>query len=188
MSQGRGKQIVIDACVASSCSSGEIFNPQPDHAGTHCRNCLMAIADGEHIAVFNQKLMREWDDHASRFARHWRAEMMLTEKVLQNIEGENYSNLLERACAVLTTEKESLAKDFHLVQSALAAGQLIVSVENRFPQIVSVAVKAVLELALLYYANPAVEGDACIQWIKDGAEKDPLRRIDVWAESHRGKN
>jgi hypothetical protein len=188
MSQSSGKQIVIDACVASSCSSGEIFNPQPDHSGIHCRNCLMAIADGNHIAVFSPELAKEWDNHASRFARHWRAEMLLTDKVLLNVEVESFSILLDRALAVLTTEKESLTKDFHLIQSALASGQLIVSIESRFPQIVSVASMAVPEFTLLYYANPAVEGEVCIQWIKDGAEKDVSRRIDAWAEKHRGRN
>ena len=185
MSQNGGKQIVIDACVASCCSSGDIFDPHPEHSGTHCRNCLMAIAQGGHFAVFNRKLMKEWDDHASRFARHWRVEMILTEKVLQNIEGEEYSYLLECACAVLTTEKDALANDFHLVQSALATGQLIVSIERRFPQIVSVASKTIVVLALLYFANPDVEGDKCIRWIRDGAEKHLKRHIDVWARSHR---
>ena len=127
--------------------------------------------------------MKEWDDHASRFARRWRVEMILTEKILQDIEGEEYSYLLDGACAVLTTEKDALAKDFHLIQSALAAGQLIVSIERRFPQIVSLASRTVLELAQLYYANPDVEGDECIRWIRDGAEKDVKRQIEVWAKA-----
>ena len=113
---------------------------------------------------------------------------MAARKRFEENEGKEFAHLLDRAFAVLTTEKESLAKDFHLIQSALASGQLIVSIESRFPQIVSVASKAVPEFTLLYFANPAVERDACIQWINDGAEKDALRRIDAWAESHRGRN
>jgi len=173
--------LLCSSASLTSCSSGEIFDPQPANVGIHCRNSLIAISTSGHTAVFNRKLLKEWNDHPSRFSQRWLGEMVLTGKILPDAEGDEHSSLLERACTALTTEKEAFAKDFHLVRSALATGQLIVSIERRFPQIVSVASKAVLEFRQLYYANPDVEGDPCIVWIKDGAEKIEDRRIDVWA-------
>jgi hypothetical protein len=101
-------------------------------------------------------------------------------------DGEQFAALADRACACLSgaTEKAALAKDFHLIQSALATGQLVLSNEVWFPRYVALACAAVQELASLYYANPVVEGDPCRLWIKAGAEKTPGRRIDVWANCH----
>ena len=187
MNEKTGKQIVIDACVATSCSSGELFNPEPVSIGIHCRNCLMAITDGAHTAVFSQMLLKEWSDHPSTFSRRWLAEMILAEKVLINVEGSEYDYLLGVAYAGLTTEKAPLTKDFHLVRSALAAGQIIISKEKRFSNIMAKATKVVPEFASLYYGNPEVEEDRCINWIKEGAEKQPDRRIDIWAENFLAK-
>ena len=101
-------------------------------------------------------------------------------------EGEAFSVLLAPACDCQAAEshKADLEKDFHLVQSALATGQTILSNESTFPRFIALACPTVRELASLYYANPAVEDDACRLWIKAGAEKEPNRRIDNWFANH----
>jgi hypothetical protein len=102
-------------------------------------------------------------------------------------EGSDFSSLLQVACDCLPNpeEKASLAKDFHLIQSALATGQLILSNEMRFPRQVAQACAAVPELAQLHYGNPSIEGEDCRLWIKAGAEKEANRRIDTWFAYHR---
>lgn len=102
-------------------------------------------------------------------------------------EGSGFSHLCQPACDCLPNaeEKASLAKDFHLVQSALATGQLILSNEMRFPRQVARACAVVPKLAELYYGNPGVEGEDCRLWIKAGAEKEPDRRIDTWFANQR---
>jgi hypothetical protein len=111
---------------------------------------------------------------------------MSAQKRIEDTEGEEFAHHLDRACACLEHDswKGALRKDFHLVRSALASGQTIISNENRFPLLVATACRTIQEFSSLYYANPAAEGDACILWIKAGAEKDTVRRIDVWAENH----
>jgi len=101
-------------------------------------------------------------------------------------EGERFSELLAPACDCQSTDRNraGLEKDFHLEQSALATDQTIISREAKFPTFIAKACPTVRELTLLYYANPAVEGDDCRLWIKGGAEKDAVRRIDVWADNH----
>jgi hypothetical protein len=102
-------------------------------------------------------------------------------------EGSDFSPMLQLACDGFPSaeEKAALAKDFHLVQSALATGQLVLSNEVRFPRHVTQACATVPELAQLYYGNPGIEGEDCRLWIKSGADKEPNRRIDTWFANHR---
>jgi hypothetical protein len=111
---------------------------------------------------------------------------MSAQKRVENTEGEEHAQHLDRACACLEHDswKEALRKDFHLVRSALATGEIIISNEKKFPKLVATACREVPALSTLYYANPAVEGDACIHWIEAGAASDAGRRIEVWAENH----
>jgi hypothetical protein len=111
---------------------------------------------------------------------------MTARRRIDYTKGDEFAPHLDRACASLEPGRwrDALRKDSHLIQSALATGQLILSNEKELPQIVALACNAVRSLLQLHYANPAVEGDACILWIKSGAEKDADRRIDVWVENH----
>jgi len=111
---------------------------------------------------------------------------MAARRRIDYTQGAEFAHHLDRACACLEKDssKDSLRKDFHLIQSALATGKTILSNEKNFPMFVAAACSTVLELSTLYYANPAAEGDKCIDWIKAGADKDADRRIDVWVENH----
>jgi len=184
MSAKNRKQIVIDANVSLSASGDERFNPQITDRGGHSRKCLQAVWEEKHVAVFNRKLRSEWEKHASSHARAWLARMTLKDRILDR-EGEQFSKLLDPAysCHEIDAHRLALAKDFHLIQSALATGQLILSNETAFPRHVAVSCAAVPQLAELHYGNPAAEGDKCRLWLKSGAEKEPKRRIDVWARN-----
>jgi hypothetical protein len=184
MSRFNSKQLVLDASLALG-SNDRMFNPVGDAAGERNRKCLDAVWDEGHVAVFNRQLRREWRDHASPFAAGWLQKMTQKSRTLVD-EGNDFSPLLQQACDCLPSagEKADLAKDFHLVQSALATGQLILSNEVRFPRHVTRACVAVPELAQLYYGNPAIEGEDCRLWIKAGADKEPGRRIDNWSANH----
>jgi hypothetical protein len=184
MSWKNSKQLVLDASLATG-SSDRMFNPMGGNPGDRNRRCLLAIREEKHVAVFNLKLRREWRDHASPFAIGWLQDME-RKSLVADKEGERFAILLKSACDCLPSEghKAALAKDIHLVRSALATGQLILSNEKEFPKFVALACDAVWEFLLLHYASPAFEGNACILWIKAGAAKDADRRIDAWVENH----
>lgn len=184
MSRLNSKQLVLDASLALG-SSDRMFNPVDDATGNRNRKCLAAVWEEEHVAVFNRQLQREWREHASPSATAWLQRIIRKSRMVVN-EGNEFSPLLQPACVCLPSagEKADLAKDFHLVQSALATGQLILSNEVRFPSQVTRACVAVPELAQLYYGNPSIEGEDCRLWIKAGAEKEPARRIDNWSANH----
>lgn len=185
MSRWNSKQIVIDANVARGSSNDRMFNPILGDLGAQSRQSLQAIWEESHVAVFNRNLRGEWDRHTSFYAKRWFRNMQQKNRIIEE-DGAQFAYLADPACACLSAaaEKAALAKDFHLIQSALATGQLILSNEIRFPRYVALACAEVQELASLYYANPSVEGNACRLWIKAGAEKDADHRIDVWAENH----
>jgi hypothetical protein len=184
MSSRNRKKLVIDANLAFG-SSDPMYNPMSDVAGDMNRRCLEAVWEEGHVAVFNEQLRREWRDHAGRSARRWLQTMELKNRVVDE-EGKEFLALLTPACGCQSTNrhKADLEKDFHLVRSALATEQTIISLETKFPTFIAKACSAVQELTSLYYANPAVEGDACRRWIKAGAEKDADRRIDSWVENY----
>ena len=184
MSRLNSKQLVLDASLALG-SNDRMFNPVGNVAGDVNRRCLDAVWEEEHVAVFNRQLRQEWRDHASLSARAWLQRMTQKSRVVDE-EGNGFSRLLQPACGCLPSagEKADLAKDFHLAQSALATGQLILSNEVRFPRHVTRACVAVPEFAQLYYGNPAIEGEDCRLWIKAGADKEPGRRIDNWFANH----
>ena len=182
MSRWNSKQLVLDASLAAG-SKDSMFNPISGLPGDENRKLLEAVWEEEHVAVFNSQLRREWRDHAGVSARAWLQRMDQKERILVN-EGSEFSVLQQAACDCQASDRQkaALEKDFHLVQSALATGQVIVSNETRFPRYVAIACASVKQLQVLHYANPTVEGDACRLWIKAGAEKEPSRRIDIWAE------
>jgi hypothetical protein len=184
MSSRNRKKLVIDANLALG-SSDPMFNPLSVIAGDVNRRCLDAIWEEGHIAVFNKRLRREWRDHLSDSARKWLRSMNMKGRTIDE-EGEDFSELLDPACGCQAVDrhKADLEKDFHLVQSALATEQIIISRETNFPAFIAKACSAVRELASLYYANPIEKDDACRLWIKAGADKVDDRRIDNWAEKH----
>lgn len=173
-------RLVIDANIAQSAGISQV----PD--SRYSRECLNAVLEHRHIAVFSSPLRAEWRVHKSLHARRWWRSMMARKRI-EYAEGSEYAQHLDPACGCLERKswKDDLRKDFHLVQSALASDHIILSNERNLPGFVAIACRKVRVLSTLYYANPAVEREPCIGWIKAGAEKEAGRRIDVWADAHR---
>src|SRR5271157_137676 len=126
MARKNGKRLVIDANIAHSAGAGEV----PD--SRYSRTSLEAVLEGDYVAVFNQSLREELKDHhSSRFFRIW-WRSMAAQRRIEDEEGEEFAHHLGRACACLehSSWRDGLRKDFHLVQSALASGQTILSNEK----------------------------------------------------------
>jgi hypothetical protein len=172
-------RLVIDANIAQSAGSSDV------PLSLYSRECLNAVREHEHVAVFTQQLLDEWGEHASLFSRRWWKSMVARRRT-ESIEGAEFVIHLERACACLAKDrwKEDLRKDFHLVRAALAADRTILSNEINFPGYLSIAARTVRGLSALYYASPAAEGAPCIEWVRGGAKPEGSRRIDAWPESH----
>ncbi len=172
-------RLVIDANIAHSAGSSNV----PD--SRYSRECLNAVLEHDHVAVFGRPLREEWKEHSSLHAKRW-WKSMTARKRIEFLDGEEFAFLQERACACLKQDrwKDDLRKDFHLVQSALASGRTILSNERNLPKYLAIACSEVQVLSTLYYANPALEGKPCMQWLRTGAGAEAHRRIDVWAAKH----
>lgn len=174
-------RLVIDANIAQAAGSSEIPSSR------YCRICLDVVLSGGHAAVFSAVLREEWRNHAGLHAKRWWRSMAARRKI-EFLEGGEFAMHLDRAsfCLEVTRDREALRKDFHLVCSALAADQIILSNEMDFPRYVALACRKVQVLTTLYYANPAREGGPCIRWVQSGARKEPDRRVAAWVEKHCG--
>jgi hypothetical protein len=148
------------------------------------RRCLEAIRLDEHVAVFSSKLRQEWRKHASLLAKQWQVAMQQRRRI-EEAEGAEYARLLDPACDCLSglAKKEALRKDFHLVQSALATGQILLSNETRLPSHLKSSCKSIPEFRRIFFANPEKEKEECIDWIRAGAKKEPQRRVDRFSNS-----
>jgi hypothetical protein len=176
-------RLVIDANIAHSAGSSEV------PVSLYSRECLNAVREYKHVAVFSKQLMEEWRQHASLISRQWWKSMAARRRI-ENVEGTEFAPHLDRACACLVEDKskEDFRKDFHLVRSALAADQMILSNESNFPGYLKAAARTMRILSSLYYGNPAVEGEPCIEWVRGGACPEAARRIDCWQENHAARN
>lgn len=185
MNRLNGKYLVLDASLATG-SNDAHFNPQGSVPGDVNRQLLNAVCEEGHVAVFNRQLRREWGDHAGDWVKRTWLRLMEKKRLTLEEEGTAFSGLVDSSSRAFANDGERavFTKDFHLIQSALATGQLILSNEKRFLHQTAQACQTEEELKKIYYANPSVEGEACRLWIKAGAEKDAGRRIDRWAETH----
>lgn len=172
-------RLVIDANIAQSAGGLDVPSSR------YSRECLNAVLGNDHVAVFGQPLRDEWKEHSSLHSRRW-WRSMVARKRIEFLDGAEFAVHLESSCACLKHDrwKEDLRKDFHLVQSALASDRTILSNEREFPKYVSIACVTVRVLSGLYYANPSLEGESCIQWIQAGAENETGRRIEAWVRSY----
>jgi hypothetical protein len=171
-------RLVIDANIAQSAGSSD------DPISLYSRECLNAVREHEHVAVFSQQLLEEWKEHASFVSRQWWRSMAARRRI-ENVEGAEFVIHLDPACACLEEDKwkEDFRKDFHLVRAALATDQTILSNEINFPGYLSIVARTVTTLSELHYGNPAAEGEPCIAWVRAGAQADQNHRIDVWSEN-----
>lgn len=174
-------RLAIDANIAHSAGSSDV------PSSLYSRNCLNAVLEHGHVAVFGQLLQGEWKEHASLHSKRWWRSMMARKRI-EFQDGREFAGHMEPACACLVHDrwKDDLRKDFHLVQTALAADNTVLSNERSFPKYVAIACKSVRALASLYYACPALEGEASIQWIEAGATPEADRQIESWARSFCG--
>jgi hypothetical protein len=171
-------RLVVDANIAQSAGTSNV----PE--SIYSRECLNAVRDSGHVAVFCQQLLDEWGEHASLVSRRWWKSMAARRRI-ERFEGEQFAILQDRACACLVEEKRRVAleKDFHLVRAALATDRSILSNETEFPKLLAMAAASISPLAAIVYGNPAIEEEACVEWIKAGAMPAAARMIGAWGDT-----
>jgi len=90
--------------------------------------------------------------------------------------------LLCKIVAARTGERAAqtiLEKDFCLVQAALEADSVVVSLDETAREAYRAAAQGVGEIGDIVWVNPAQEEDGPIEWLKSGAMPEKSRRLSV---------
>lgn len=121
------KSLVIDASVAHASGGENATHPE----ATHTRDFLQAVLKICHKAVMSPAIRDEWNAHQSGFARAWRRSMVARGKLLLSDIDERPDIRKEiKKAAVTNNQKDAMQKDCHLLESAIATNQRIVSLDN----------------------------------------------------------
>ena len=171
------KRLVIDADVARASGSKTATHPRAQH----CRDFLNVVLALSYRLVMTEKINTEWKNHQSRFARRWRVSMDARKKIVRinPPEGVELQNKVTNT-ARDEDEIEAMQKDFHLLQTALATDQTIISLDETIRQLFKRASQQVGEIRHIVWVNPdrATE-EHPIAWLRNGAPPEAHRQLSA---------
>ena len=171
MSTGESRRLVIDACVARA--AGDTAE-----GGSPCREFLTSVLTICHRVVLNHELRAEWDHVGGRFARSWLVAMQSKSKVVSVARDPASDAIWQKIGNSLGQNQRVVAKkDFCLVEAAIETDGVIVSLERKARTAFGKAAAAVPELRTIVWVDPAAEDETPIQWLQEGANREPARFI-----------
>ncbi len=132
-------------------------------------------------------LREEWNNHASTFARTWLVAMRSKRRLLLGDVPETSRlrrEITRVAVAGLADETEAqaiqraMAKDFHLLEAALATDKRVISLDEKVRTHFCRAASEVKAIKAVIWVNPGLEGVTAIVWIEENARAERKRRLD----------
>jgi len=145
----QSKALVVDADVARSSSPPHSSHP----VGAATRQFLMDVLDICHRAVMTPEIAAEWKKHASTFARKWRVQMEARKKIVRLQPTQHIADRIE----ILESPEKSvnaMMKDVHLIEAALAADGIVVSMDDTARGLFEEASESVSEIKKVAWLNP----------------------------------
>lgn len=169
-----GYAIVVDASVARA--AGESGKPEPEA----CRRALLAIKENDHRLAMSKQIRDEWMrlrsnrpvPYASLFAQRWLAAMQSAGRV-QMVKLTRNSRLRQRCLNTLTNNPHTqnlalaVAKDFHLVETALKADQRVLSRDQRIVGHLAHLKNTASVICMIMWVHPVI--NQASDWLKQGA-------------------
>lgn len=73
--------------------------------------------------------------------------------------------------------QEAMEKDCHLVEAAIAADQIVLSLDETARGLFDQAAVRVGELRVVVWANPSKPEDGCLPWLEAGAPVEKSRQL-----------
>jgi hypothetical protein len=170
MAKIRPQRLVIDTDVSGAAGS---------KAGVSlsCARFLEAVRETGHRTVVTDVLPEEWKNHRSTFAAQWLRTMYAARKV-DPISVEPDQNL--RSAMLLNAsakDAETMQKDLHLLEAALATERRIVSKEVACRGCFRVAAARVARLRNVCWVDPTIPAEESIEWLHRGAPLDRHRLL-----------
>jgi hypothetical protein len=170
------RRLVIDASVASSSGGPDAKQP----CSTRCRDFLQKTLEVCHRVVMMPALLAEWDEHQSKFAKHWRTIMAKKGKWLLPSTCE--SPRLRHTIGNLTapewseTEVAAMKKDVHLIEASLWSDRIVISLDDTARTNFARACTVVPRIKDVVWRNPATELDLCV-WLENGANAEDYMKL-----------
>jgi hypothetical protein len=172
------KRVVIDTDVVKASGGETTTHP----TSKNCRDFLMTVRALNYRVVMSAEIRKEWNEHASNFARRWWGAMERRKKVCDIGNPPRDKNLRTKISSTARSEKqiETMEKDFHLLNAALATDQSIISLDETVRGLFARASQRVGEIRNIIWVNPdRVAEEEPISWLQNGAPPEPHRQLSA---------
>jgi hypothetical protein len=188
------RRFVVDASIARAAGDADAT----DLKSTQCRDTLTSVLIVCHRMVLTPAVGAEWKKHRSKFARRWQKIMESRRKILywddtpleqlrdqlreQTKNEKQHDPHLKLPHLIEAAVEKQLAiifKDIHLVEAALAADSIVLSLDDVVRELLRTAAVSIGELRPIQWANPANEDEQVIVWLTRGARPEARRRLGL---------
>ena len=170
------KRLVVDTDVVKASGGETATHP----TSKNCRDFLMTVRALNYRVVMSAEIRKEWNEHASNFARRWWGAMERRKKMCDIGNPPRDKNLRTKIVSTAKSEKqiENMEKDFHLLNAALATDQTIISCEKYIRKLFARASKQVDEIQGIIWVNPdRTAEEQPIEWLKNGVPSEECRQL-----------
>lgn len=167
----RSKRLVVDASVARSAGGDKA----PEGPSRQCRDVLEAILKIGHRVVFSPEGLAEWRKHKSSYARGWLVQMFSRRKVIQAQGQDDAFRARLLSAAPSGSIRAAMAKDAHLIESAVQHDRIVLSRDEAMRQILRGVATEIREIAPVLWANPDFEDEGVRFWLEHGARIEAAR-------------
>lgn len=157
--------LVIDAWVARAAGGEKATHP----VSVQCRDFLSEMLKLTHHLVRSDEIWAEWRNHKSIFAAIWLSTMNAKRRI-HKITVAPDAALRGFASSLAESAASAMLKDCHLVESAKAADQVVVSQAKVSRRLFAQAAPAVGWLKTVAWVGPAEKTEKPIDWMWNGAK------------------
>jgi hypothetical protein len=165
---------VIDASVARA--SG--YQEEMASRSRTCSDFLMAVYEFKHKLVMTEEISAEWEKHASRFAKRWKASM-IAKKQFVYIIPQKRNDLFQKLKMIFPSNTicTEIDKDMRLLEAAMSTDRLIASLDDEIRKIFAKSSKTVQEISNIEWVNPEKDDEKTLEWLKTGAKPEKKRML-----------
>lgn len=176
MARRMRKRLVIDASVARAAGGEDAEHPRAKSS----RDFLRAVLDICHQLTVTEEILDEWRRHRSGFARRWQVAMFARRKVASvgDVAQDNLRDAI-RSAAASRGDRAAMLKDGHLIEAALAADGIVVSLDDAARALFRIASQEVRDLRGIAWVNPNEAPQDTLEWLRQGAKLDRARHLSL---------
>ena len=166
--------LVIDTDIARSAGG---LDAQEGRSKS-CRDFLTAVLETQHKVVTTEALRAEWHKHQSRFTKTWLVSMVARKKVCW-IEAPSDEELRAKMVHAAKNEKkrDAMLKDIHLIEAALQADKIVISMDEVVRHCFRELAQAVGSLKPIVWVNPCKNDETPLSWLQNGAASEKERQL-----------